>query len=89
MMSPAAKAPDQSTYSGRFAARLRMLREKAGLSVDEVVERIAKYNTSGRNSPKLQAIYGWEQSKASPHLDLLPAIAKSLKVKVRELMPEK
>lgn len=88
-MSPAKKEADQSTYSGRFAARLRMLREKAGLSVEQVVEAIEKHNTSGRNSPKVQAFYGWEQGKAGPHLDLLPFIAKALKVKVRDLMPEK
>ena len=88
-MNPAAKKPDETTYSGRFAARLRMLREKAGLSVEQVVEGISKHNRSERKPPKLQAYYGWEQGRAAPHMDLLPAIAKAFKSNVRELMPEK
>lgn len=88
-MAPAPKPIDESTYSGRFAVRLKTLREAAELSVDEIVEIIASNNKSDRKPPQVQAYYGWEQGKASPHMDLLPAIAKAFKVKVRELMPEK
>lgn len=88
-MSPAAKQPDETTYGGRFAARLRILREKSGLSVDEVIERMKKFNSGSKKVPGIQAYYGWEQGSASPHLELLPAIAKAFKVKIRELLPEK
>lgn len=66
-----------------------MLREQSGLRVEDVVIKVATSNSSGRNSPKLQAIYSWEQGKATPHMDLLPAIAKALKVSIRDLLPEK
>lgn len=88
-MNPAPKKPDETTYSGRFAARLRMLREKAGLTVDDVVAAIDKSNSSRRNSPKAGAIYSWEQGRATPHMDLFPAIAKALKVSIRDLLPGK
>lgn len=88
-MNPAPKAPDQSTYSGRFAARLRSLREKAGLSVEQVVEAIGKANKSGRKSPAVTSFYGWEQGATTPHWDLVPAIAKALKVEIHELLPGK
>lgn len=88
-MSPAARKPDETTYSGRFAARLRMLRENAGLSVEDVVERIHKFNKSSRKSPKAPAYYGWERASGGPHFDLMPALAKALKATIHQLMPEK
>ncbi|GAB5405486.1 MAG: hypothetical protein Aurels2KO_37170 [Aureliella sp.] len=84
-MSPAAKEPDQSTYSGRFAARLRMLREKAGLSVDQVVEKMAK---AGYELNR-QTFYGWENAKRQVNWDAIPAIAKALKTKPVDLIPKK
>lgn len=88
-MSPAPKQPDQSTYSGRFAARLRQLREKAGLSVEEVVALVTRHNDSGRSSPAVPSYYKWEQGSTSPHIDLIPVIARALKLKPRDLLPEK
>jgi transcriptional regulator with XRE-family HTH domain len=88
-MNPAPKSPDLSTYSGRFAARLRALREKSGLSVEQVVARIEVANKSDRSSPKVQSYYGWEQGKSTPHMDLFPAIAKVFKVAVYDILPEK
>lgn len=84
-MSPAAKEPDQSTYSGRFAARLRMLREKAGLSVDQVV---AKMEKAGYELNR-QTYYSWENGRRQVNWDAVPAIAKSLKIKPAELVPKK
>ena len=84
-MSPAQKKTDESTYSGRFAARLRMLREKAGMTVDEVVEAMnaAGYGTARRS------IYNWEQAKTSPPLNAFPPLARVLGLKgVRSLLPE-
>ena len=80
-MSPARKSPDTSTYSGRFAVRLRSLREKAGLTVPQLAELVgAKMNT----------VYSWEQGSRSPNMEDLPIIAEALELKnVRSLIPLK
>ena len=77
---PARKQPDSSTYSGRFAIRLRMLREKAGLTVQEVAEKTG--------IPK-KSLYDWEAGKPTFRLDAIPELAEVLGVKVRTLLPEK
>ncbi len=89
-MSPAPKDPDLTEYSGRFAKRLRELRIEAELTVEEVIERIAKYNHSTRKSPTLSAYYRWEDGTNAPHLDLFPAIARAIGAKKPiDLLPEK
>ena len=83
-MNPAPKQPDQSTYSGRFAARLRELREKTGMTGQQAAEAIAKagYKVAQRT------YYGWEIATSTPPLDAFPAIAYAFKVKkVRDLLP--
>ena len=79
-MNPARKEPDVSTYSGRFAVRLRTLREKKGLTVQEVADAtgIAK-----------KSLYDWEAGKPTFRLDAIPEIAEALGVKPRTLLPEK
>ncbi len=84
-MAPAPKPIDDSTYSGRVAIRLRKLREGAGLSVEQVVEKL---NNAGW-SIGVQTYYGWENKRRSVDLDAVPFVAKVLKVKPRELLPEK
>lgn len=84
-MNPAPKQPDQSTYSGRFAARLRQLREKAGLSVPDVV---ASINGQGQKVAA-STYYKWETGAADPPLNSLPSIARSLgKSNVHQIMPK-
>lgn len=84
-MNPAKKAPDQTTYSGRFAARLRMLREKAGLSVDEAVSKIAK---AGFETTR-KSIYNWESGIRQPPIDALPSMASAYKLRqVRSILPQ-
>ena len=73
------KSVDTSTYTGRFAVRLRSLREKAGLSVDELAEK------SG--IPK-NTLFNWEGAKRSPSIEQLPQLAESLGTTVRTLMPK-
>lgn len=83
---PAPKEPDLSTYPGRFASRLKMLREKAGLSIDEMVTAMeAKgYPTASRT------LYHWEAGRREPPLGALPVMASVLKQKSpRTLLPEK
>ena len=70
---------DTSTYVGRFALRLRELREKARLSVDELAEK------SGIPAPTL---YRWEQGAKAPSIERFPELALALKVTVSSMMPK-
>ena len=80
-MSPARKEPDKSTYSGRFAVRLKMLRERAELSVQELAEILEVQSIT---------VYKWEQAKSAPNVADLPKVAEALKLKsVRTIFPEK
>lgn len=84
MMNPAQKQVDDLTYSGRLATRLRQLREKKKLTVDAMVAAVNKagYPIS------VQTYYGWENGKRQPNFDAVPALAESLGVTCRNLMPE-
>jgi len=57
---PPRQEPDTRIYSGRFAARLRMLREKAGMTVEDVVE--------AAGIPK-RTLYRWEEGLRVPPVD--------------------
>lgn len=84
MMNPARKPADETTYSGRFAARLRALREKTGMTGQEAARAVKAcgYECSERS------FYSWESGDRSPPLDAFPAIATALKVKrIRDLLP--
>ncbi len=83
-MAPAQKQIDESSYSGRFAVRLRTLREKAGLSVEQVAEAMKQngYEIAWRS------FYNWEQAHRDPPLDALPALAAALGQSIRNLMPK-
>ena len=73
------KEVDTSTYTGRFAVRLKMLRERAGLSVEELAE------ASG--IPK-RTLWNWESAISQPLIGQLPQLAEALEIKVRTLFPE-
>ena len=63
-----------------------MLREKVGLSVEEVVAAIVKLG----HTVSTKTLYNWESGTREPPFDVLPAIATTYKMKsVRFLMPEK
>ncbi len=75
------KEIDTTTYEGRFGVRLRTLREKAGLSVEELAESVGVIDNT---------IYHWEKAHSFPKCGQLPLIAEALKLKgVRMLFPEK
>ena len=79
MMTPDRKPPDTSTYSGRFAVRLRMLREKAGLTPEQVAEAVGVTVTT---------LYDWEASRKIPVLEKFPKISEALKLNTtRSLLP--
>lgn len=80
-MGPARKEPDLDLYSGRCAVRLRKLRERTGLSADEVA-KIMGVNKS--------SVYHWETGHAFPKVEQLPLLAKTLNCKSpRYLFAEK
>ncbi len=84
-MSPAPKPPDLTTYSGRFAARLRALREKTGMTGQEM----AKAVSDSGYVVKERSYYAWESGANSPPFDAIPFISKALGLKnIRTLMPE-
>ena len=78
-MSPARKPIDLDTYEGRIAWRLRALRKKAGLTVEEAAEQIGVAPTT---------LYGWETCYHQPKLSDLPKISEIYKVKkAKDLLP--
>ena len=83
-MSPAPKAPDESTYGGRFASRLRALRMKAGLTVQEAAELLSEQGLPLKEA----TYYSWESGRSTPPLNAFPILAKVLKLGTpRSLLP--
>jgi len=81
MHAPARKSPDLTRYSGRFADRLRKLREKAGLLPEDFAKTLGV---------SLSAVYRWEGGSNQPDPDMLPKIAEVLNLNnVRMLFPLK
>ena len=80
-MSPARKEPDTNTFPGRIAVRLRALREKAGLTPEEVAEKMGV---------TVQTVYHWERARSFPKLEQLLLLANILGLKsIRTLLPER
>jgi transcriptional regulator with XRE-family HTH domain len=80
-MSPARKEPDKTTYSGRFAIRLRRLREDAGLTHEQVANALEIKSD--------RTIYDWESANTQPKIYQLPALAEIFGVEVRTILPKK
>lgn len=79
-MTPARKEPDQETYSGRCGARIRMLRERNGLSAQDLAELCGV---------SYRAVYNWEAGKADPKFEYLPIMAKAFGLKApRAVLPK-
>ena len=75
------KAANLDSYSGRFAARLRELRLKAKLSIEELSEKTGIPD---------KTLYRWEAAASVPPLDTIPLLAEALKLKnARLIFPEK
>lgn len=79
------KSLDVSTFSNRVAARLVKLREASGLTPDELAAKVTK---SGYEISPV-TLRHWENGNRAVALDAVPALAKSLKVKVREFFPSR
>ena len=82
-MGRPAKPVDESTYAGRFAARLRKLRENAGLTGEEMADAITK---AGYKCPK-RTYYDWEACESQPPMNALPFIAQALQIQIRTIFP--
>ena len=76
-MSPPKKEVDLSTYRGRCAKRLKMLRERCGYSVEEAAEMLIEAGVI-KNS---RSLYHWENAKGLPKIEQLPEIAKVYRLK--------
>ena len=79
---PAHKPVPQTSYSGRFAARLRELRD--GRDVDKVLVAIQR---AGFKRCSKATYYNWEGGVTDPPIEALPALAKALGVHVPDLFP--
>ncbi len=73
-MAPAAKDPDPTTYSGRFAQRLRSLREKRFATGQQFVDELVAHGFE----VKLTTLYNWEAGRSEPPLNALPILASHL-----------
>jgi transcriptional regulator with XRE-family HTH domain len=73
------KEVDTNTFEGRFGIRLKTLREKAGLTVEETAEALGV---------SLKMIYDYENGTYQPRVSSFPKIAKLYKVKrIKDLLP--
>jgi transcriptional regulator with XRE-family HTH domain len=83
---PAKKEVDESTYSGRIAARLRKLRTDRGWTVKDLRERL------NRNLPKdkrigASTLHCWDAADRKIDPDYYPAIAHVFGMTVRAFLP--
>ena len=76
---------DLSTYTGRLGAAVRKRREELGLSVDDLSASLA---AAGIEATK-HSVYHWEKGLRPIPVNALPALAKTLKLAIRELVPAK
>jgi len=75
------KEVDLSSYAGRFAERLKTLREKKKLTAQEFAEKMGVSD---------QAVYYWETGRNQPKISDLPKIAETLNLKsIKLLFPDK
>jgi transcriptional regulator with XRE-family HTH domain len=84
-MGRRARPPDESTYQGRFAARLKILRVKSGMDHEQAAKAITRLGWPVTKN----TIYKWEQGRAYPHYTALPFVAEAYGVDtVRNLLPK-
>lgn len=77
------KPVDETTYAGRFAARLRTLREKAGMTGEEMANAITKAGFAC----SVRTYYDWESGRTQPMLNAIPSIALAFGCSVRSVFP--
>ena len=71
---------DTSIYTGRFAARLKMLREKTKLTLEDAADSL---------DVSISTIYKYEDGSRTPLVADFPKIAELYKVrKTKDLLPD-
>jgi len=83
---PAKKEIDETSYSGRIAARLRELRTAKGWTVADLLERL------NRELPKAMRVTGhalhkWDAAERKIDPDYYPALAKVFGLSTRAFLP--
>jgi DNA-binding XRE family transcriptional regulator len=77
--------PDDATFIGRVALRLKHLRKAAKLDHAHAATAISKAGYDVTTS----TIYRWEQGRTQPHVEAFPAIAKAYHLKsTRDVLPK-
>ena len=74
------KEVDTSTYTGRFAVRLRTLREKKKMTVLELAEL---------TGIPFQTLHRWESGERCPVNEQILLVAEALKINVSRLVDDK
>ena len=75
--------PDTSRYRGRLGAAVRSRREKLGLSIAELRDRLETHGASVSKA----ALYKYESGERPIVVDDLPAFAAALQTSIRQLLP--
>ena len=70
-------------YKTEFAAKLRELREVAGVSIREAASRV----TANKFACSKTTWMRWENGENSPPVEALPAIAAAFGKKITNLLP--
>lgn len=84
-MGRPAKPINETTYAGRFAARLRALREKRRMTGEAMASAI----TAAGFPCSIRTYYDWESGRTQPMLDAIPAIALATRCSARSVFPIK
>lgn len=71
--------PDTRTFSGRVAARIRALRDKRGMTVDDLADKIGIEPST---------LYGYESGSRKPDPDLYPKFAEAFGISVTAFLPK-
>lgn len=80
------KDADLTTYRGRFAARLRELRQRKFDTQGDFVDAL---NNAGLVSVTQGSVSGWERGDNAPDLETWPIVAATLGVTLRTLLPDR
>lgn len=82
-MGRSRKELDTSEYSGRVADRFRYLLDRKGMEVTELQQHL---KTAGHDVP-IPTLYKYLNGTRTLPMDLVPHIAKALRVTIRTFFP--
>lgn len=76
---------DESTYSGRVAARIRKLVDEKAVPINAIVDALIKDG----HKASARTVFAYLNHTRTIHPDIYPVFARVLKVKLPELLPTK